>query len=133
MATDKRPREGRLTTFRPLWRLAAPLFGAMVLGVLVGVPARAGVFTCDEAGILAAIAAGGGPHTFACAGPTTVISSAEIVIDNDVILDGERNLTVDGGDAHRVFSVSSGIIAVLERLVRTRPTKAPECSVLGGC
>jgi hypothetical protein len=32
-------------------------------------------------------------------------TEAEIIINNDVILDGEGNLTVDGDEDHRVFSV----------------------------
>ena len=38
-------------------------------------------------------------------GPTTVVTKALIQIDDDVILDGEGNLTIDGGDDHRVFAV----------------------------
>ena len=64
------------------------------------------VFPCTEQGIRDAIAEGGGPHTFDCDGPQTVVTQAEIVIDNGVILNGEGNLTVDGNDDHRVFSVS---------------------------
>ncbi len=67
------------------------------------------VFPCTEAGILDAIAEAGGPHTFDCVGPTTVTTGAEIEIDNDVMLDGEGNLTVDGNDDHRVFSVARGM------------------------
>ena len=64
--------------------------------------------------------------TFDCNGPTTVTTQAEIVIDNDVILDGEGNLSVSApecgkwlGDpplvlpCHRIFSVPSGITAEL--------------------
>jgi hypothetical protein len=76
---------------------------------------------CTEQGILDAIAAGGGPYTFACNGPQTVVTQAEIVIDNNVILDGEGNLTVHGNsaalppdDQHRVFSVSEGVTAKLD-------------------
>ncbi len=54
------------------------------------------VLPCSEQGIRNAIAAGGGPYTFDCGGPTTVMNEAEFVIDDDVILDGEGNLTVDG-------------------------------------
>ena len=60
-------------------------------------------FPCTEQGIRDAIAAGGGPHFFACDGTTPVVTQAEIAIDNDVILDGEGNLTVNGNDQHRVF------------------------------
>ena len=73
------------------------------------------VFPCTEQGIRDAIAVGGGPHTFDCEGPTTVLTEAEIVIDNNVILDGEGNLIVDGNDDHRVFSVvevMSGAVVV---------------------
>lgn len=62
-------------------------------------------FACTEQGILDAIALGGGPHTFACNGPTTVTTSDTIVIEKDVILDGKGNLTVDGNDRHNVFLV----------------------------
>ena len=62
-------------------------------------------FPCAEQGILDAIAEGGGPHTFACNGPTSVVTKSEIVIDHDVILDGEGNLTLDGNGEHRVISI----------------------------
>ena len=52
-------------------------------------------FPCTEQGIRDAIALGGGPHTFDCDGPTTLTPEAGIVIDNDVILDGE-GLAIDG-------------------------------------
>jgi hypothetical protein len=78
------------------------------------------VFPCTEQGIRDAIAVGGGPHTFACDGPMTVVTEAEIVIENDVILDGEGNLTVDGDEDHRVFSVAESITAELRRLTVTK-------------
>ncbi len=65
-------------------------------------------FPCTEQGIRNAIAVGGGPHTFNCTTPATVVTTAEIVIDNDVILDGEGQLTVHGNQTHRVFSVDAG-------------------------
>jgi hypothetical protein len=68
---------------------------------------------CTEQGIRDAIAAGGGPYTFACGGPTTVVTEAEIVVDNDVILDGEGKLTIDGAATHRVLSISEGVKAEL--------------------
>jgi len=78
------------------------------------------VCPCSEAGIRAAIEAGGeDPYTFACNGPQTVVTGAEIVIDNDVILDGEGNLTVDGDESHRVFSVPLGVTAALRGLTVT--------------
>ncbi len=73
------------------------------------------VCSCDEAGIRAAVAEGGGPFAFDCDGPTSVVTDAEIAIDRDVILDSEGSLTVDGNEAHRVFSVATDITAELRR------------------
>ena len=78
------------------------------------------VFPCTEQGIRDAVAEGGGPHTFDCVGPTTVRTDAEIVIDNDVILDGEGSLTIDGDDSHRVLSILEGVTAELAGLAVTR-------------
>jgi hypothetical protein len=80
---------------------------------LDGVCAPTGAFPCTEQGVRNAIAEGGGPHFFACDGPTTVVTGAEIAIDNDVILDGRSDLTIDGGADHRVFSVPDGVTAEL--------------------
>ena len=76
------------------------------------------VLPCTEQGIRNAIAAGGGPYTFDCDGP--VVTEAEIVIDNDVILDGEGDLTVDGDESHRVFAVAEGVAAELRGLTVTK-------------
>ena len=70
-------------------------------------------FACTEQGVRGAIALSGGPHTFDCDGPTVVTTLAEIVIDNDVSLDGEGNLTIDGNQNHRVLSVLPGVTAEL--------------------
>ena len=75
---------------------------------------------CTEAGIRAAIAEGGGPFTFACGGLRTVVTEAEIVIDNDVILDGLGWLTLDGNDEHRVFLVAEGATVELHGFTVTR-------------
>jgi hypothetical protein len=78
------------------------------------------VFPCTEQGIRDAIAEGGGPFTFDCVGPTTIVTDAEIAIDNDVILDGAARLAVDGNEDHRVFSVSEGVTAELRGFTVTR-------------
>ena len=79
-------------------------------------------FACTEQGIRDAIAEGGGPHFFDCDGPTTVTTSAEIVIDNDVILDGESQLTVDAQQMHRVFEVAAVVTAELRGFTVTGGT-----------
>ena len=78
------------------------------------------VFPCSEQGIRDAIAEGGGPHTFDCGTPELVVTREQIIIDNDVILDGEDNLTVDGNQHHRVFWVTEGVTATLRRFAVTR-------------
>jgi len=72
-----------------------------------------GVCACTEEGIRAAITVGGGPFTFSCDGPTTVKTEAEIVIDNDVILDGEGNMTLDANGEHSVLWVHERVAAEL--------------------
>jgi len=81
-----------------------------------GVECVDNVCPCTEAGIRAAVTEGGGPYAFDCDGPQEVITEAEIVIDNDVIMDGEGNLTVAADFGHRVFSVAEGVTATLDGL-----------------
>jgi len=77
------------------------------------------IFPCTEQGINDAIAAGGGPHGFSCTGARLIQTTAEIVIDKDVILDG-RDLTIDAGLDHRGFSVTEGTTADLWRFQITK-------------
>ena len=80
-----------------------------------GVACEDNLCPCTEDGIRAAIATGGGPFTFDCDGPTTVPIGATITIDNDLILDGQGNLTIDG-NGKRVLFVDRGVEAELRRL-----------------
>ena len=82
-------------------------------------------FPCTEQGIRDAIAEGGGPHTFDCDGPTTVVVEAFIAIDNDVILDGEGNLTVDGNSASDLLVVQDEVTAELSGFTVTRGGNQP--------
>jgi hypothetical protein len=77
------------------------------------------VCSCTEAGIRGAIAEGGGPFTFDCDGPKTVTTIAEIVIDTDVSLDGQGQLTVDGDGSHRVFAIGELATAEIQGFVIT--------------
>ena len=94
---------------------------ALSLAPMAGCSSETG-FPCTEQGIRDAIAEGGGPHTFDCDGAQTVVTGFEIVIDNDVILDGEGNLTVDGDEGHRMFTVSRGVVAELRGFLVTGGT-----------
>jgi hypothetical protein len=48
------------------------------------------------------------------------VTEAEIFIDNDVILDGESNITVDGIDDHRVFRIPKGVTVELRGFALTQ-------------
>jgi hypothetical protein len=85
-----------------------------------------GLCPCNEGGIREAIDEGAGRYTFDCDGPTTVITGREIVIENDVTLDGGGNLTVDANRRHRVFSVPDGVTAELVRLNVTNGNQTEE-------
>jgi len=95
---------------------------AMLFGCSDGasVTCEGTVCPCTEGGIRAAIATGGGPYKFECDGPTTLETVAEIVVDNDVILDGEGNLTIAAAREHRVLSLPSGVTAMLEGITISR-------------
>lgn len=104
---------------RPGLRGRAGGWLCFVIGCVVtggALPAAAAQFACTEQGIRDAISAGGGPHTFACSGPTVVTTGSTITIDNGVVLDGQDDLTVDGNDAHLVFQVALGVTAELRSL-----------------
>ena len=90
------------------------------------------VFPCTEQGIRDAIAEGGGPHTFDCNGPTTVVTQAPIEIDNDVILNGAGEVAVDGNGDHRVFSVDEGVTAELQGFTVTNGVDDPNVTAAGG-
>jgi len=94
---------------------------ALSLALMAGCSNETG-FPCTEQGIRDAIAEGGGPHTFDCDGAQTVVTEFEIVIDNDVLLDGEGNLTVDGNERHRVFWIRKGVVAELRGFLVTGGT-----------
>lgn len=85
-----------------------------------GVECEGTLCPCNEGGIRDAIARGGGPYTFTCGGPetlVTVVTDTEFEIDQDVILDGEGYLTVSReagpNDEYEVFGVADGVTAEL--------------------
>jgi hypothetical protein len=90
-------------------------------------------FPCTGQGILDAIAEGGGPHTFSCDGPKTVVTDGDVAIYNDVILDGEGNLTVDGNSASDLLVVADGVTAQLHGVTVTNGGNAPCDMTEDGC
>lgn len=97
---------------------------------LANLPARGAVFDCDETGVSSALATPGGPHTFSCAGPTTVTFTSAPFLFASVILDGENELTLSGGDTLQLFSVPSGFTLELRNLVLRDGSATPSN---GGC
>ncbi len=74
------------------------------------------VQTCDEAGLDAALAAGG-TNTFSCTTPTTItVSATKIVSVDGTVLDGGGLLTISGGSAQQVFMVNADITATFMNL-----------------
>ncbi len=85
-------------------------------GGSAGVTCQGTVCPCTELGVRDAVAVGGGPYTFDCGGPQTVVTDAEIVISKDVILDGGGELVLDGNFGHRVLFVEESANAELRAL-----------------
>lgn len=95
--------------------------GTLLLCIATSIAAGslAGEFPCDEAGLDAALITPGETHTFACEGPTTIVTSGTKVL-RDVTLDGGGNLTISGNDSHRVFRVKDRQTAELRNMTITR-------------
>ena len=69
---------------------------------------------------------------------TMVVTATKIGIDNDVILDGEGNLTVNGNDDHPLVEVPEGVTAQLRGFGVTGGTGWDTTGIynagtLGGC
>jgi hypothetical protein len=70
----------------------------IAVATMLAAPSSGAVFSCDEAGLDAAIRAGGpGPHTFNCAGPTVIPVTSNKNLLGDITLDGGGLVTFDGG------------------------------------
>lgn len=105
------------TTIQNVPNRFLPLLVLLAGLALVSAPAaHAAVRTCDEAGLDAAIAAGG-TNTFSCGSATTVtVTAGKIVSVSDTVLDGGGLLTISGGNAWRVFVVNPGVTATFQNL-----------------
>ena len=87
------PGDGSCTEGTPLSDGTGCAGGACVAGQCV---LSSSVLPCTDQGIRNAVAAGGGPYTFDCDGPTTVTMEALLSVEKDVSLDGGGNLTIAG-------------------------------------
>jgi len=101
----------RYGTFLALTVLLVALVWACVPPVVVS----AASYPCSEAGVDAALAAGG-TATFSCAGATTITVSATKTATKNATLDGGGRVTLSGGGARRVLTVNSGIAVGLVNL-----------------
>ncbi|MBT8198287.1 MAG: hypothetical protein KJO84_07285, partial [Acidimicrobiia bacterium] len=96
---------------------------ALSAAMVAAIPgsASAGNFSCDEAGLDAAIAAAGigdvGPHFFDCAVPTVVPLSGSKTLVDDIHLEGGRNLILSGQNTHTIFTVAPGVSAQLHEII----------------
>ncbi|HEX2914300.1 MAG TPA: Calx-beta domain-containing protein [Chloroflexia bacterium] len=90
------------------------------LGFPAGV-ARAAAYPCSEAGLDAALAAGG-VATFSCAAPTTItLTTAKTITVSGTVLDGGTLLTLDGRNvANSMFYVPSGVTATFQNIALTK-------------
>ena len=84
----------------------------IVVATLLAGPSWGAVFSCDEAGLDAAIAAAGGgdpgPHTFDCAGPTVIPVTSDKFVFADITIDGGGLVTLDGGNTTRWLARNFG-------------------------
>jgi hypothetical protein len=97
-----------------MWKMLL-LLSAAWAALVSPLSARAAVFSCDEAGLDAAIAAAEdavspdpGPHTFNCAGSTVIPVTGSKFVSADVTLDGDGLVTFDGGNTTRWFASRFG-------------------------
>jgi hypothetical protein len=112
----------RAASWRGGWRLLLAL--TLALGLLSGgLPlanvARAASYTCDEAGLDAALA-DGGLVTFTCTAATTITVSATKAIAKDMILDGGGLITISGDNTRQIFTVAAGVTATIRNLTITK-------------
>lgn len=78
--------------------------------------ALAAVQACTEAGLDAAIAAGG-TNTFSCAGATTIaVSATKSISIANLVLDGGGLLTISGSNTRRIFQVNAGSAVTFQNL-----------------
>ncbi len=84
----------------------------VVVATLLAGPSSGAVFSCDEAGLDAAIVAAEdgdpGPHTFDCAGPTVIPFTRNKFVREDITLDGGGLVTLDGGNTKFWFASHFG-------------------------
>lgn len=110
------------------WLAVLSLFGllapAMMVAPVVAGDAEVGG-ACDETAfdtaLATALTGGGGTITFDCGGPTTIVFSAQktITAGNSVVIDGADQITLDGDNAFRHFTVEAGASLELRGLTLT--------------
>ena len=91
-------------------------FGPLVPTGLVSI-VSASVFACTDAGVRAAIAAGGGPNAFNCTVPTVITASAAFQIRDSVQLDGGGLVTLSSSGNDGVLFVAGQFIVLPPQIV----------------
>ncbi|MGH7786840.1 MAG: choice-of-anchor Q domain-containing protein [Candidatus Binatia bacterium] len=75
--------------------------------------------SCTDAALDTALE-GGGPVTFDCGGPVTIVVASRKEIAVDTTINGGGAITLDGGDRSGVFRASAGVALTVEGLAMTR-------------
>ncbi len=79
-----------------------------------GVVGQGNPVSCDEAALTVAL--GGGPVTFNCGGPATILLTSPKLITADTTISGGDEITLTGGLTTRLFEVNSGATLTLQHI-----------------
>src|SRR4051812_25036867 len=94
---------------------------ALLVALALALPsaAAATVYSCNEAGLNAGLAAGGLVQ-FGCASASTIpITSSKTVAVSGTIIDGQDRVTFQGSPGFGLFGVASGVTATFRNLTIT--------------
>jgi hypothetical protein len=115
----------RFSNIKPLLLAKFTFFALLILAIPIGCsfiaprPVQAAVYSCDEAGLDAGLAAGGLVQ-FNCAVPSVIpVTSAKTINVNNTSIDGQNKVTFQGNAGFQLFRVSVGISATIQNLTIT--------------
>jgi hypothetical protein len=116
-------------------RILSALMGASLLVEIMGWPAPrpvladAVVTTCTEAGLRAAIAAGG-TITFNCGAPVTIVLASPITFTANTVLDGGGTVTLSGNNASGLLVSNDNLTLTLRNLTLINGRSADQGAAL---
>jgi predicted outer membrane repeat protein len=122
----------QLTCISGVWRSAALLYAVLLLtgthaARAAGVVGTGTAASCTDAALNAALA-DGGLVTFKCGGgPVTIdisVGTGTKPVNTDTTLDGRGQITISGGNAVPVFSVTRGVTFTVQNLTLANGSQA---------